>query len=272
MGRKYRAYPTGHQEAILTGWGHTGRALWNVALKQRVYLWEQRGYTLRAAEQCKHLTVARAELEWMGDLPAQAGQQILRHLDAAYDNFWNPDHPAKFPAQKKRGHRLSIPFPGQAVEVRKLNRKWAEVRIPKLGWLRFRVSRAIGGTIRNVTISRDGSGWHISFGVHTGTKPATWNGKPGCGVDFGVSASAYVSVESAPRLMPPSMTDSEKKRLKCLEQRKARQVTYAKKHNGGKYGRRLRKTIVGIGKLKTRQANRRQDFTGPGEHRFSGYR
>lgn len=133
IGRKYRAYPTGHQEAILTGWGHTGRALWNVALKQRVYLWEQRGYTLRAAEQCKHLTTARAELEWMGDLPAQAGQQILRHLDAAYDNFWNPDHPAKFPAQKKRGHRLSIPFPGQAVEVRKLNRTWAEVRVPKLG-------------------------------------------------------------------------------------------------------------------------------------------
>lgn len=261
MGRKYRAYPTEDQEPILTGWGHTGRALWNVALKQRVYLWEQRGHTLRAAEQCKHLTTARGELEWMGDLPAQAGQQILRHLDAAYDNFWNPNHPAKFPARKKRGHRLSIPFPGQAVEVRKLNRKWAEVRIPKLGWLRFRLSRAIGGTIRNATISRDGNGWHISFGVHTGTGPAAPNGKPGCGVDFGVSASAYVSTESAPRLMPPSLTDSEKKRLKHLEQRKARQITYAKKHSGGKYGRRLRKTIAGIGKLKARQANRRQNFT-----------
>ncbi|MEV7894247.1 RNA-guided endonuclease InsQ/TnpB family protein [Streptomyces cyaneofuscatus] len=261
MGRKYRAYPTGEQESVLTGWGHTGRALWNVALEQRVYLWEQRGYTLRSVEQCKHLTTARAELDWVGDLPAQAGQQILRRLDAAYDNFWNPDHPARFPVRKKRGHRLSIPFPGQAVEVRKLNRKWAEVRIPKLGWLRFRLSRAVGGTIRYATISRDGNGWHISFGVHTGTRPAAPNGKPGCGVDFGVSASAYVSTESVPRVMPPSLTGSERKRLKRLEQRKARQVTYAKKHNGGKYGRRLRKTIAGIGKLRTRQANRRQDFT-----------
>ncbi|MEU5283887.1 transposase [Streptomyces sp. NPDC020755] len=261
VGRKYRAYPTEEQESVLTGWGHTGRALWNVALEQRVYLYRQRGYTLRSVEQCKHLTAARADLAWVGDLPAQAGQQILRNLDRAYDNFWNPEHPAKFPARKKRGHRLSIPFPGQAVEVRRINRKWAEVRVPKLGWLRFRHSRALGGTIRNATLSRDGDGWHVSFGVHTGRAPDAPNEKPTCGVDFGVAASAFVSTEAAPRLMPPSLSRNEKQRLTYLEQKKARQVAYAKKHNGGKYSRRLRRTIGQIGKLKTRQANRRQDFT-----------
>lgn len=260
-GRKYRAYPTGDQDEVLTGWGHTARALWNVALEQRVYLWDQRRYTLRSVEQCRHLTAARADVDWIGDLPAQAGQQILRQLDRAYDNFWDSGHPARFPARKKRGHRLSVPFPGQAVEVRKLNRKWAEVRLPKLGWLRFRISRTIGGTIRNATVSRDGNGWHVSFGVHTGRKPDTPNGKPTCGVDFGVAASAFVSTETEPRLMPPSLTANEKKRLKALEQRKARQIAYAKKRNGGKYSRRLRTTITHIAKLTTRRANRRQDFT-----------
>ena len=261
MGRRYRAHPTEDQGQVLTEWGHTGRALWNVALEQRVYLWEQRRYTLRSAEQCKHLTAARADMEWMAGFPANAGQQILRNLDRAYDNFWNPEHPAAFPTRKKRGHRLSIPFPGQAVEVRKLNRKWAEVRIPKLGWLRFRFSRALGGTIRNATISRDGNGWHVSFGVHIEARPAPPNSEPACGVDFGVAASAYVSTETAPRLMPPSLTAAEKARLKFLEQKKARQITYAKKHNGGRYSSRLRKTIAQIAKLKTQQANRRQDFT-----------
>ncbi|MCJ1677142.1 transposase [Streptomyces sp. APSN-46.1] len=260
-GRRYRAYPTKVQDEILTGWGHTARALWNVALEQRVYLWEQRRYTLRSAEQCKHLTAARTDLDWIGDLPAQAGQQILRSLDRAYDNFWNPGHPAGFPVRKKRGHRLSVPFPGQAVEVRKLNRKWAEVRLPKLGWLRFRLSRAIGGTIRNATVSRDGNGWHISLGVHTGRKPDAPNGKPACGVDFGVAASAFVSTETTPRLMPQTLTANEKKRLKALEQRKARQFTYAKKHNGEKYSNRLRATIAQIATLTTRRANRRRDFT-----------
>lgn len=261
MGRKYRAYPIGDQDQILTGWGHTARALWNVALEQRVYLWEQRRYTLRSAEQCRYLTAARAELGWIGDLPAQSGQQILRSLDRAYDNFWNPEHPARFPARKMRGHRLSVPFPGQAVEFRKLNRKWAEVRLPKVGWLRFRLSRAIGGTIRNATVSRDGGGWHISFGVHTGRKPGVPNGKPACGVDFGVATSAFVSTETTARLMPQSLTANEKKRLKALEQRKARQIAYAKKHNGGEYGTRLRATIAQIAKLTTRRANRRRDFT-----------
>ncbi|MCX5608178.1 MULTISPECIES: transposase [unclassified Streptomyces] len=110
-------------------------------------------------------------------------------------------------------------------------------------------------------MSRDGNGWHISFGVHTGRKPDGPNGKPACGVDFGVSASAFVSTESAPRLMTPTLTANERKRLKALEQRKARQITYAKKHNGGAYSRRLRTTIAQIAKLTTRRANRRRDFT-----------
>ncbi|WTW76342.1 transposase [Streptomyces sp. NBC_00009] len=224
-------------------------------------MWEQRRYTLRSIEQCTHLTIARAELPWLAELPAQAAQQVLRHLDRAYDNFWNPDHPAGFPQRRKRGHQTSVSFPGQIVEIRKLNRHWAVVKIPKLGWVRFRLSRALGGVLRNATISRDGTGWHVSFGVATGRKAAAPNGRPGCGVDFGVTSSAYVSTDNAPRLKPAGLTESEKQRLLALEQRKARQIAFAKKHNGGEYGNRLRSTIAAIGKLKTREANRRQDFT-----------
>lgn len=101
----------------------------------------------------------------------------------------------------------------------------------------------------------------MSFGVHTGREPDAPNGKPACGVDFGVAASAFVSTETTPRLMPPTLTANETKRLKALEQRKARQLAYAKKHQAGKYSRRLRTTIAQIAKVTTRRANRRQDFT-----------
>lgn len=80
-------------------------------------------------------------------------------------------------------------------------------------------------------------------------------------MDFGVAASAFVSTETTPRLMPPTLTANEKKRLKALEQRKARQITYAKKRSGGKYSRRLRTVIAQIAKLTTRRANRRRYFT-----------
>jgi putative transposase len=260
-GRRYRAYPTPQQAGWLAGWGHSCRAVWNLALEQRQYLYRHRGVTLRANAQCTQLTQARAELPWLADLPAQSAQQVLRQLDRAYDDWWNPVHPAGPPTFKKRSDRLAVPFPGQAVKVRKLNRRWAEVRPPKIGGVRFRLSRPLGGAVRNATVSRDGLGWHVSFGVVTDSEPAAPNGLPGCGVDFGVACSAYVSDETSPRLLAPTLTEGEQRRLLGLERRKARQVRWAKRHSGGRYSRRLRRTIAEIARLRARQARRRLDFT-----------
>jgi len=260
--RKYRLYPTQEQAERLTQWGHSCRAVWNIALEQRQFAWQERRHTLRAVEQCAHLTQARADLDWLADLPAQSAQQVLRHLDRAYDNWWNPDHPAGAPVHKKRRAALSVSFPGQAMEVRKLNRHLGEIRLPKLGWVRFRMSRPPGGTLRNATVKVDGAGvWHLILGVAANREPTIPNGKPGCGVDFGVACSAYVSDEDAPRLMAPTLAPGERQRLLGLERRKARQVTYAKKHNGCRYSRRLRETLAAIAGLRSRQARRRDDFT-----------
>jgi len=154
-----------------------------------------------------------------------------------------------------------VPFPGQAVKVHQLIREWAEVRLPKLGAVRLRPSRPLGGAMGNATVNRDGLGWHVSFGVATDTHPGAPNGLPGCGVDFGVACSASVSDETAPRLLPPTLTEGERRRLLGLERRKARQVRWAKRHNRGRYSRRLRRTIAQVAALKARQARRRLDFT-----------
>jgi putative transposase len=217
--------------------------------------------TLRANTQGVQLTLARAELPWLADLPAQSAQQVLHQLDRAYDSWWNSQHPAGPPTFKKRRNRLAVPFPGQAIKVHKLNRKWAQVRLPKIGWVRFRLSRPLGGVVRNATVSRDGLGWHVSFGVAIRARPAWPNGLPGCGVDFGVACSAYVSDETSPRLLPPTLTAGEQRRLLGLERRMARQVRWAKRHNRGRYSRRLRRTIAEIARLRARQARRRLDFT-----------
>src|SRR6266508_6531187 len=82
-GRRYRAYPTPEQAGRLAEWGHCCRAVWNLALEQRQYLYRHRGVALRAVEQCAQLTQARAELPWLADLPAQSAQQVLRELDPA---------------------------------------------------------------------------------------------------------------------------------------------------------------------------------------------
>ena len=188
-GRRYRASPTPEQAGRLTGWGHSCRAVWNLALEQRQYLYRHRGVTLRANAQGVQLTQARGELPWLADLPAQAAQQVLRQLDRAYDNWWNPQHPADAPTFRKRSTGLAVPFPGQAVNVRKLNRKWAEVRLPKVGWVRFRLSRpppADFGMAR-VTLDRAGR-WHVPFAAPQPPVARRATGRA-AGVDRGVTTT-----------------------------------------------------------------------------------
>jgi transposase len=60
--------------------------------------------------------------------------------------------------------------------------------------------------------------------------------------------------------MPSTLTAAQRRRLLGLERRKSRQITWAKKHNGGRYSNRLGRTINQIAKLRARQARRRQDF------------
>jgi putative transposase len=115
--------------------------------------------------------------------------------------------------------------------------------------------------VRNATVSRDALSWHVAFGVASGQPSTPPNGLPGCGVDFGIACSAFVSTETKPRLLPSTLTEGEQRRLLGLERRKARQVQWAKKHNQGRYSGRLRRTIREIARLKARQARRRDDFT-----------
>ncbi len=194
-GRRYRLYPMQVQAQRLTAWGHTCRWLYNTALEQRQFAWQQRKVTLGVTAQWGFLTQARKELDWVADLPAQSGQQVLRQLDQAYRNWWNPEYPAGAPTRKRRSARLSVPFPGQAIVVRRVNRRWGAVSLPKIGEVRFRWSRPLGGAVRNAVVSFDGVAWHIGFGIHAGIKTPKTHARPGSivGVDRGVKVALAMS-------------------------------------------------------------------------------
>jgi len=261
IGRRYRLYPNRAQAERLTSWGHTRRAIYNLGLEQRQLAWRLCRQTIWSTQQCLDLTELRKILDWVEDPPAQMLQQALRDLDQAYLNWWNPSHPAGPPRFEKRSSTLRFRLPGQAIKVRHLNRKWSEVRLPKLGWVRFRRSRPLDGNVRNTIFVYTGGVWYVSFTVEAKPHQAPTNTGPEAGVDFGVVCAAYVSGEEAPRMTPPTLTSGEERRLRGLERRKARQLTYAKKHKGGVYSHRLRRTIREIARLQARQARRRLDFT-----------
>jgi putative transposase len=261
IGRKYKLYPSQAQGERMTSWGHTRRAIYNLGLEQRQLAWRLCRRTLWSTTQCHDLTELRNALDWVADPPAQMLQQALRDLDQAYRNWWNPNHPAGSPRFEKRSSILRFRLPGQAIQLRHLNRRWSEVKIPKLGWVKFRRSRPLDGAIRNATCTYKAGVWYVSVAVEAKAITPPPNAGPDVGVDFGVACAAYVSGEEASRMMPPILTPGEQRRLLGLERRKGRQLAYAKKHNKGQYSNRLRRTIHEIARLKARQARRRSDFT-----------
>jgi putative transposase len=81
----------------------------------------------------------------------------------------------------------------KAEHVCRLNRKIAEVWIPKAGWVRFRWSRAVPQGVRSYRVTLDRAGrWHIAFAAIPKPIPPPGTGKV-VGIDRGVSISAALS-------------------------------------------------------------------------------
>lgn len=254
-GRRYRLAPTNAQEARLSAWSGTVRALWNAALEQRRTAWRDCGVSVGLSEQCRDLTGARAVIPWLADVPAQTAQQTLRDLDRAYGAFFAGR--ARFPRWRSRHRPAGLRFP-QGVEIRRLNRRWGEVRLPKLGWVRFRWTRPPGGTIRHATLTRDALGWHVSLCVELDQQTAPANGGPAVGVDRGVVALAATS--DGELIAPSFWTAGERKRRKRLEQQLARQR---------RGSNRRRRTVRQLGQLRARSARRRQHHLHELSHRLA---
>ena len=133
--------------------------------------------------------------------------------------------------------------------VERLNRRFGRVWVPKVGWVRFRLSRPVPEGVKSYRVTRDRAGrWHIAF-AHI-PDPITGPGEGSVvGIDRGVVVSAALSTGEL--LHAPGLSRGEAKRLKVLQQRLAR----AKRGSN-----RRARTKLAIAKLKAREADRRKDW------------
>jgi transposase len=91
--------------------------------------------------------------------------------------------------------------------------------VPKVGWVRFRLSRAVPDA-KSYRITRDRMGrWHIAFAAIPEPIPAPGTGEV-VGIDRGVTVSAALSTGEL--LTCPGLSDREQDRLKRLQRRLAR--------------------------------------------------
>ncbi|WP_410789769.1 RNA-guided endonuclease InsQ/TnpB family protein [Kribbella sp. C-35] len=244
---RFRLYPTPAQEAALLEQCRHARYLWNLALEQWSMWRRDRGPTPAYVEQARQLTEARAAFGWLRSGSQTVQQQALRDFDQAVRNFYGGTHrrPTWRKAEHHEGFRI---VGGQASRIMKLSRKWAQVLVPKVGWVRFRLSWAVSGA-KSYRITRDRSGrWHIAFAVVPQPIPAPATGEV-VGVDRGIAVSAALSTGEL--LSCPGLSAREQTRLKYLQRRLA----------GCRRGsNRRRRVKSAIAKLHARAADRRKNW------------
>jgi putative transposase len=247
---RYRLLPSPAQEEVLRDHCAHARYVWNLAVEQNSHWHPGRTSAPGYLEQCRQLTRARAEHEWLREGSQMVQQQALRDFAQAMAAFFDPENPARRPSWRKAGRdegfRVVAVKPS---EVRRLSRHVGEVWMPKVGWVRFRWSRTVPSGVKSYRATIDRAGrWHIAFTVIPEPIPAPGNGEV-VGVDRGVAVSAALSTGEL--LCVPGLTSRERKRLLRMERRLAR----AKKGSN----RRGRVRLV-VARLKAREADRRKDW------------
>ncbi|MDX3004194.1 transposase [Kribbella solani] len=179
--------------------------------------------------------------------PSPAQQQALRDFGHAVEHFYAGTH--RRPTWRKAGRHEGFRIVGpQAARVTKLNRKWAQVRVPKVGWVRFRLSRPLPEA-KSYRITCDRAGrWHLAFAVIPQPIAARGTGTV-VGVDLGVKVSAALSTGEL--LTCPAWSATERARLTLLQRRLAR------RRRGS---RRWARVKLAIARLHARVTDRRKDW------------
>jgi putative transposase len=239
---RYRLYPADDQALVLARHCADDRFVWNLALEQANWYRPGRA-TPGAAERMRQLAEAR-QGTWLGEGSSSVQQQALRDFDQALRNWWAGTHRRP----RWRSKDVHEGFCVRDVKVQRRSRKWAEVHIPKVGGVRFRLTRPLGAHgMARVTKDRAGR-WHVSFSAPqpavTRTATAT-----SVGVDLGVAHT--VTTSAGEHLDIPGLRPGEAARLLRLERKKARQR---------KGSNRRARTKQAIAVLHARAADRRKDW------------
>ena len=262
---KFRLVPTPEQEALLKRHAGCVRFVRNKALDLQEKRLDAGIPLLSCGDLAKLLTLWRASEEYgfLANGPSQPQQQTLRNLDRAIWEALDRRNPKRFPRFKRKGEGDSLRYPDPLQVTLDLATRDAEGRnllprifLPKVGWVKVRVSRQIEGELRNATVTGKAGRWAVSLQTERDVPEPKAPAGAEIGLDLGVVSFARLS--NGARLHPDedlvrAMKRAEK-RLRW-EQRKL-----SRKYRKGPESRNFRKQKLRVARAHERAANMRRDF------------
>ncbi len=251
----YRLYPTpGQQQALARAFG-CARVVFNDALRARQQAYEAGLPYLGDAELSARLTASKAtpQRTWLDEVSAVVLQQALADLNTAYRNFFasvtgnrNGRKVAPPRLRSRKDRRQSVRFTANA--------RWSitpghKLRLPKIGDVPVRWSRALPSPPSSVTVIKDAAGrYFASFVVQArpGALPAA---DAVVGVDLGLAHFAVLS-DGRKIVFPRFLRRAERKL-------RHRQRDLSRKQQGSSNRERARAKVA---RAHARVADARRDF------------
>lgn len=255
-GRRYRLTPTPEQAEALGSWAGVCRSVWNTGLRQRQE-YRRRGGWINYVEQARQMADAKTEFEWLAGPSADVLQQTLMDLDKACRTVgtWS----VRWRGKTRWSPSMRFPARPRYLLVERLGRKVGRVKLPKLGWVRFRWSRPPGGQIRSATVSYSGGQWWVSLLVDDGHAMPEQHARPDTAV--GVDRGVAVAVATSAGLLADRIftTPGEERRMLALQRRASRQERQRRAH-AAKTSNRAKAVRAQLGRMWAKIRHRRSDF------------
>ena len=239
---QYELIPNGEQVRKLKQFCGCCRFVFNKGLEEVKKYYETTGHFLNYVQLAAFLPKWKQDADWLKDCNAQALQQSMKNLSQALMNFFAGR--ANFPRFKAKGRKDSCRFP-QGVKYDQNNNR---IYLPKIGWLRYRNSCKIIGTIKNVTVTAKCGKWYVSIQTEYEQETPVHTGND-IGIDMGVVRFATLS--DGRYFEPINAFHSLKGRLAKLQRQLKRKT---------KGSNNWKKLVAKISKLHHRIANIRKNF------------
>lgn len=239
-GFRFRLYPAADQAETLVEWIGVTRLVYNLALEQRRDFWRQyratTGKSISWGQQSLEVTALRREFDFIGAVPRTCLEYALRDLDKAFGSFFRG---GGYPAFRRKGVHQSVRLAWKDLARRDLNARWSEVRLPRVGWVKYRRSRQIDGDVMNVTVQVTDQRWEVVFAADVASAPIACHGV--VGIDRGVATT--LSLSNGEHIRLPDLT--------VLEQRKrrAQRVLARRKRGSGRNAKQRRAVARVIAKI-----------------------
>jgi len=247
---KFRIYPSEIQKELIEKSFGCTRFIYNNMLALQIKTYEEEDKSYSKYDLVKMIPSLKKEYEWLKEVDSTCLQATIDDLDSAYQNFFR---------EIKKGNNQGFPkFKSKRNPKRSFKSKCVNnnitikdnlIKLPKLKWVRTKITQSIDGKILNATVSKTPTGkYFVSLCCKVDIEQLS-KVDSNIGIDLGLKEFAICS--NGEIFDNPKWLRKANYRLK-LEQRRLSKMQ--------KFSNNWNKQRIKVAKIHERIVNQRKDY------------